>query len=91
MQYIINIWRDSISVGTACVYRSENRKEFEEEKKKWIRKLPPHHKICRLSTFEKYVIFSYAESQNAFNAWMNMKFFKKPLAVTYLKTKEILA
>lgn len=90
MEYIINIWCDSISVGTACVYRSTNRNEFEEEKKKWIQKIKPHNKICRLSVFEKHVIFSYAENPTVFHTWLNMKYFKKPLAVRYIKTKEIL-
>lgn len=89
MEYIINIWKESSSNGTACVFRSENRKEFEKRKAQIIREIKPFRDIARLVIFKDRVIFSYADSANAFSTWVHLDFFKRPLAVRYMKIKEI--
>lgn len=89
MEYIINLWKRSQSTGTVCMYRGTDRNEFERKKEELLKKIPPFHNFARLSVFEKCVIFSYAECADAFHSWVNMQYFKRPLAVRYMKIKEV--
>lgn len=89
MEYLINIWKRSQSTGTCCVWRGSDRNEFERKKLEIMKKIPPFHHMARLSVFEKYVIFSYADCADAYNSWVNMDYFKRPLAVRYMKIEEV--
>lgn len=89
MEYIINLWRRSQSTGTSCVWRGSDRNEFERKKSEIIQQIPPFRKLCRISVFEKYVIFSYADCVDAYNSWLNMDYFRRPLAVRYMKIEEV--
>lgn len=91
MEYIINIWRRSQSTGTVCVFRSTDRNAFESKKSEYLKKIPAFHDFVRTTVFEKYVIFSYAENADAFRCWLNLDYFKKPLAVRYSKIREVKA
>lgn len=85
MTYMINIWKRSTSNGISCIFRTDNRNEFEREKRRVLKKYGAYKNIARTSVYENRVIFSFCDNGEPFSNWISMTYIRKPLAVRYDK------
>lgn len=85
MEYLINLWKRSTSYGISCIFRTDNRNEFEMEKRRVLEKYGAYKNIARTTVYENRVIFSFCDNGEPFSNWVSMTYIRKPLAVRYDK------
>lgn len=85
MEYIINVWKDSSTNGTACLFRTKSKAEFDRMREKLVKKYKPYKKLVRIMEFKNRTIFSFADNGKGYFAWIHTEFTRSPIKMEYIK------
>lgn len=81
MTYLINKWSDSYSVGTSCIFRTNNLEEWLKGIVKAKKKYHIKESECRWQESgideEKIVVFSFCTDSEK-NFWKSARYTRKP-------------
>lgn len=66
--YMVNLWFEPKSTGTACLWRGTDRDEWIRQIRKALKEHPTRPRMCRTVTQQDRTVFSMT-SENAWDMW----------------------
>ena len=85
MIYIVNMWNDSHSTGTGCLYRTNRKADF-------LKKAIEIFDFYGVSNYRLVIhpgitVLSFPENQVSYYTWINQEFTRKPVFSEYRNYK----